>query len=202
MSLVDTVSDAVDNPSLRIDLWETRIKGLKWHSLWYNSYAAYDRTSIRVQICSSWPNTFLPFVSFVSFSLCCPYDGLAMTASSQRSIASRRNSEEDNEDRRSVSIIGGSCSSSSSTASSRAEEKHETKQRKKMAGSMDLLQVTFFPSFNVLVTVVLIAVLVYIYDQADGQDAETYRIAGMRVPTILALIMSLAVMFIAGGVGL
>lgn len=62
-----------------------------------------------------------------------------------------------------------------------------------------LFQTAFLPVLNVLITAVLLGVLVLIYIRADGQPID-YKIANLPVPVLLALIMTLAVLFISGGV--
>ncbi|KAI9310703.1 hypothetical protein BX666DRAFT_2126007 [Dichotomocladium elegans] len=77
-------------------------------------------------------------------------------------------------------------------SSSRAETKRPD-------GAADLWRVIALPIFNIAVTCVVIGLTIYVYQTADGQTTDL-KLAGMNVPTILSLLMTIAKMFVAGGI--
>lgn len=56
------------------------------------------------------------------------------------------------------------------------------------------------PILNVAVTAVLIGVLIFVYADADGQTIN-YTRGGMKIPTLIALLITLLKMCIASGIG-
>lgn len=56
------------------------------------------------------------------------------------------------------------------------------------------------PALNIICTVVLTGVLIYIYVRADGMPI-TSTLAGLHIPTLISFMMTLIKMFVAGGIG-
>ncbi|KAI9472871.1 hypothetical protein BDB00DRAFT_943668 [Zychaea mexicana] len=73
------------------------------------------------------------------------------------------------------------------------------KDTAKPEGIRDLVSVIAMPVINVAGTSVLIAMLLYIYQHANGQSTDL-TMAGMKVPTIISLMMTIVKMFVAGGI--
>ncbi|KAI8137686.1 hypothetical protein BJV82DRAFT_674489 [Fennellomyces sp. T-0311] len=72
-------------------------------------------------------------------------------------------------------------------------------QEPKREGVSEMFKVIFLPVLNVAGTCALVGIIIYIYQKANGQTTDM-TIAGMRVPTILALIMTIVKMLVAGGI--
>ncbi|KAI8145784.1 hypothetical protein BJV82DRAFT_24902 [Fennellomyces sp. T-0311] len=77
------------------------------------------------------------------------------------------------------------------------EKNIESRER---VSTKTLLRAIMLPVFNILATIALIGVIILIYIRADGQPVD-YKMAGLSVPTVLALVMTLVVLFISGGIG-
>ncbi|KAI8139275.1 hypothetical protein BJV82DRAFT_660056 [Fennellomyces sp. T-0311] len=70
----------------------------------------------------------------------------------------------------------------------------------KLSSARDLLGMIFLPILNVVVSLALMGTLIYIYISANGKNID-YTMAGMKVPSLVALITTLLKMFVAGGIG-
>ena len=64
----------------------------------------------------------------------------------------------------------------------------------------DIGQTAVLPILNVIATVILIAVLIYVYISADNKPVD-YRMAGMPIEALVSLLQTLLKMFLAGGIG-
>lgn len=62
------------------------------------------------------------------------------------------------------------------------------------------MAIGLLPTLNVLVTAVLTGVLMYVYQEADKKPID-YTMGGMTIPALVALIMTLLKMCLAGGIG-
>ncbi|KAI8370492.1 uncharacterized protein BYT42DRAFT_582607 [Radiomyces spectabilis] len=67
------------------------------------------------------------------------------------------------------------------------------------SSTMSVLLQLSFPIINVIITAVLLGALIYIYTHANGQNLD-YTLAGMKIPTIIALLMTITKMFVGGGI--
>ncbi|KAI9266613.1 hypothetical protein BDA99DRAFT_570985 [Phascolomyces articulosus] len=70
----------------------------------------------------------------------------------------------------------------------------------KLSSARELLSMIFLPILNILLTIVLMGMLVYVYVNADGKPID-YTMASMKVPSMVALLTTLLKMCIAGGIG-
>ena len=70
----------------------------------------------------------------------------------------------------------------------------------KLSSARDLLGMIFLPILNVLLTIVLMGMLIYVYVNADGQTLD-FTMANMKVPSVIALLTTLLKMCITGGIG-
>ncbi|KAF7721846.1 hypothetical protein EC973_004082 [Apophysomyces ossiformis] len=64
----------------------------------------------------------------------------------------------------------------------------------------DIIRLAILPLINIVCSVVLIGAVIYVFTSSDNQSLEK-TIAGMRVPTFLALLMTILKMFLSGGIG-
>ncbi|ORY90976.1 hypothetical protein BCR43DRAFT_537978 [Syncephalastrum racemosum] len=74
------------------------------------------------------------------------------------------------------------------------------RKRQERMKSHALLRSIIFPTLTLLVSLALIGVLIYIYVAANGQPRASFHLAGMELPVVLALIMSLTLLFVTGGI--
>ncbi|KAI8370491.1 uncharacterized protein BYT42DRAFT_647738 [Radiomyces spectabilis] len=65
--------------------------------------------------------------------------------------------------------------------------------------SHDFIWALGLPILNIAITCVLIGVIIYIYIKSTGKD-NSFTMAGMKAPTILALVVMLVKLFIGGGI--
>ncbi|KAI8136762.1 hypothetical protein BJV82DRAFT_638402 [Fennellomyces sp. T-0311] len=77
---------------------------------------------------------------------------------------------------------------------------HTTSVKKKESDYVDAGRIALLPILNVIITVVLTAVLIYVYMSADNKPFH-YTMAGMPIPALVALIVTLIKMCLAGGIG-
>ncbi|KAI9489307.1 hypothetical protein BDB00DRAFT_630714 [Zychaea mexicana] len=90
-------------------------------------------------------------------------------------------------------------SNGSANSSTRRPGEKLPKTREKYSSS-SFVQTTFFPIINMIVTVALIGVMIMVYIRANGQTIGTTQ-AGMAYPTVMALVVTILVTFISGGIG-
>ncbi|KAG2224798.1 hypothetical protein INT45_005322 [Circinella minor] len=81
------------------------------------------------------------------------------------------------------------------SARSQREQRHQSKLNIK-----DMGQTAILPIFNVIATVILVSVLIYVYTSADNKPVE-YRMAGMPIEALISLLQTLIKMLLAGGIG-
>ena len=67
------------------------------------------------------------------------------------------------------------------------------------SGIGELLSTVSFPIINVTATFIIVGILIYVYQYANGKSTDT-MMAGMKVPTIVSLLMTIVKMLVAGGI--
>lgn len=67
------------------------------------------------------------------------------------------------------------------------------------ASSASRASVYIVPAFSFAVSCALIGIAIYVYETANGQSSN-YTMANMRVPTVISLLMTIANVFMMGGI--
>ncbi|KAI9274402.1 hypothetical protein BDA99DRAFT_568643 [Phascolomyces articulosus] len=101
------------------------------------------------------------------------------------------------ESRSSFSTYSDSGSSDGEGLPQPPEKMIETNER---ISTKTLFHTSFLPVFNFLATLGLISGIIVVYIKADGQPVTQSQI-NIPVPALIALLVSLAVLFIGGGIG-
>ncbi|KAI7852971.1 hypothetical protein BDC45DRAFT_536812 [Circinella umbellata] len=81
------------------------------------------------------------------------------------------------------------------SAPSQREQEHQSK-----LNIQDMGQTALLPILNVMATVILVSVLIYVYTSADNKPVD-YRMAGMPIEALISLLQTLIKMLLAGGIG-
>ncbi|KAI9246945.1 hypothetical protein BDA99DRAFT_565363 [Phascolomyces articulosus] len=66
-------------------------------------------------------------------------------------------------------------------------------------GVRELLSIVTLPILNVIATCIFIGIIIYVYQHANGQSTDM-TLGGMRVPTIVSLMMTILKMCVTGGI--
>ena len=77
--------------------------------------------------------------------------------------------------------------------------KEKSSDNKKSSGVGNLLSTLSFPIINVLTTCIIVGILVYVYQYANGKSTDT-TMGGMKVPTVVSLLMTIIKMLVASGI--
>ncbi|KAI9490176.1 hypothetical protein BDB00DRAFT_875631 [Zychaea mexicana] len=70
----------------------------------------------------------------------------------------------------------------------------------KLSNARDLLGMVFLPIMNVVLSLILMGLLIYVYINANGQPLD-YTMGKMKIPSVISLLTTLLKMCIAGGIG-
>ncbi|KAG2222133.1 hypothetical protein INT45_007569 [Circinella minor] len=77
--------------------------------------------------------------------------------------------------------------------------KEKSNDNRKSSGVGNLLSTLSFPIINILATCIIVGILIYVYQYANGKSTDT-TMGGMKIPTVVSLLMTFVKMLVASGI--